>query len=179
MRLLLTLLLLSLAGCGFHLRGSEPLPEVMAVSYLALPKGSPLYYELERQLLAAGGRVVDEAGVASATIKVESAQIRSRTLSLDTLGRVSEYGLTLSVRYQLLDADGAAYGERLVTHVERDHRFNADAMLAQGAEREKVELHMYRTAAEQMVRRLRRAAVMAPDLQTESTPESQPAPAAE
>ena len=158
MRLLLAILTLSLVGCGFHLRGAQPLPEVMAKSHLAVPLGSPLRYELESLLLASGGEVVDSAEGASAVLKVQSASIKSRTLSLDAQGRVSEYGLTLIVKYSLQSAEGEALSEMLRTHVERDYRFDPDNVLAQGTEREMVERGMYRVAAQQMLRRLRSVA---------------------
>lgn len=160
-RTLLILLIFGLlTGCGFHLRGSEPLPEVMARTYLDVPFASPLRYELESQLLGAGGEVVEQRGSATAILKVQSASIRSRTLSLDTTGSAREYGLTLNVKYRLLSADGAAQSELLSGRVERDLRFDPDNILAQRTEREQLEREMYRLAAQQMLRRLRRAAMV-------------------
>lgn len=153
--LILSLALVVLAGCGFHLRGATPLPEAMARTYLDVALTSPLRYELESLLLSAGGEVVEEEGEATATLMVKSASIRSRTLSLDALGRAREYGLMLTVQYLLVSAEGEVLGESLTTSVERDYRFDPDNVLAQGREREMVEQEMYRVAAQQMVRRLR------------------------
>jgi LPS-assembly lipoprotein len=166
---ILSLALAALAGCGFHLRGATPLPELMARTYLDVSLTSPLRYELESLLLSAGGEVMDEEEGATAILKVKSASIRSRTLSLDDLGRVREYGLTLTVKYLLLSPGGEALSESLRSSVERDYRFDPDNVLAQGREREMVEQEMYRIAAQQMVRRLRTLGSA-----TEVAPESAP-----
>ncbi len=158
MRLLLAILITSLTGCGFHLRGAEPLEPGMERVYLDIAESSPLRYELETLLLAAGSEVVEQRAAATSLLVVHSATIRSRTLSLDIQGRASEYGLTLSVKYQLQSEGDASTGKPLSSRVERDLRVNPDNILVQGAEREKVEQEMYRVAARQMVRRLRRIA---------------------
>lgn len=174
--LILSLALVVLAGCGFHLRGATPLPEAMARTYLDVALTSPLRYELESLLLSAGGEVVEEEGEATATLTVKSASIRSRTLSLDALGRAREYGLMLTVQYLLLSAEGEVLGESLTTSVERDYRFDPDNVLAQGREREMVEQEMYRVAAQQMVRRLRTLSSVTLAAPAESAPaESAPA----
>ena len=148
-----------------------PLPGAMEMVYLEMPASSPLRYELEALLLGAGGEVVETKSAASSLLLVESAKIRSRTLSLDTLGRASEYGLTLSVKYRLQTGGGTMMGEPLSSRVERDFRFDPDSVLAHGAEREQVEREMYRIAARQMLRRLRTMA--------ESTTASEPPPVTE
>ncbi len=160
----------ALSGCGFHLRGAMPLPGAMERVYLDMPSNSPLRYELQSLLLGAGGEVVEQKSAATSLLVVQSATIRSRTLSLDTLGRASEYGLTLSVKYRLQAEDGTIAGEPLSSRVERDFRFDPDNVLAQGTEREQVERQMYRVAARQMMRRLRSIAISAP-----STAEPDPA----
>jgi LPS-assembly lipoprotein len=162
MRLLLATLILVLAGCGFHLRGSQALPEGMAKTLIVVPGHSPLYYELESLLLAAGGEVVEKREAASGILRIESAQIRSRTLSLDEQARTSEYGLILTVKYQLESAAGESVGGVLSSRVERDLRVDPDNVMSLGEERSRVEQEMYRIAAQQMVRRLRSAAASAP-----------------
>ena len=158
MRLLLAIIIVSLAGCGFHLRGAQPLPLVMTKIHIVVPVGSPLRYELESLLLAAGGEVVDVEEEATAVLRVQSVKIKSRPLSLDELGRAREYALTLGVNYSLKSVEGKVLTEGLSSWVERDYRFDPDNVLAQGAAREMVEREMYRVAAQQMLRRLRSAA---------------------
>jgi LPS-assembly lipoprotein len=156
LRLLFVLATISaLSACGFHLRGAEPLPPGVERIYIEMPSGSPLRYELESLLLAAGGEVVKEKSAATSLLVVQSATIRSRTLSLDTLGQASEYGLTLSVKYSLQSEGGTIVDQPLSSRVERDFRLDPDNVLGRGAEREMVEREMYRVAAEQMLRRLR------------------------
>ncbi len=166
--LLSVALILFVSSCGFHLRGVVPLPEVMAKTKLVVPAGSSLRYELESLLLSAGGEVVDEESDATAVLNVASASIRSRTLSVDALGRASEYALTLSVKYSLSGSDGKVLAKNLSSRVERDFRFDPDNVLAKGAEQEMVQQEMYRVAAQQMLRRLRTLGMV---------PVTEPAPA--
>lgn len=153
--LVIALFLVVLSGCGFHLRGSEPLPALLARPYLALPPSSPLYYELQSQLRSAGAQLAQTAVAASAQLIVDRSAIRSRTLGLDSQGRATEYGLTLHVTYHLASVHGEAITGELPSRVERELRFDPDDVLAQEAEREQVTQQMYRLAAQQMLRRLR------------------------
>ena len=178
--LLLSLMLGVFSGCGFHLRSATPLPDVMRKAHVAVPTGSPLRYELESLLLSAGGEVVDDNELATSVVQVQSASIKSRTLSLDALGRAREYGLTLTVKYSLQNPDGEALTEKLSASVERDFRFDPTNVLAKGTEQEMVQAEMYRVAAQQMLRRLRAlssAAEVTPPAAPAAAPE--PAPAAE
>ena len=175
MRLLLAIVvMITLAGCGFYLRGDMPLPPAMERVYIDTPVSSPLRYELESQLLAAGAEVVEQKAAATTLLVVRSATIRSRILSLDVLGRASEYGLTLSVKYSLQTENGVIMDQPLSSRVERDFRVDPDDVLGRGAEQGMVEREMYSIAAAQMMRRLRSAAVSSraylPPRQDEASP---------
>ncbi len=162
LRLLLLIAVVgAFSGCGFHLRGAEQSVPGLKQVYLDLSPSSPLYYELESLLLAAGTEVVESRLATELSLVVKRTKISSRTLSLDSQGRASEYGLILVVHYSLQTVDGRIVDEPLSTRVERDYRFDPDNVLAQEAERELVEQEMYRRAAQQMMRRLRRTAISA------------------
>lgn len=156
MRLLLAMVvMMTLAGCGFHLRGAQPLPEVMGKTQLVAPAGSVMRYELEGLLRSAGGEVVEQQSDASAVLTLHSDEVRRRILSVDTLGRASEYVLTLSVKYSLRAMDDESPAQQLSSRVERDFRVDPDNVLGQGAEQAIVEREMHRIAAQQILRRLR------------------------
>jgi len=166
--LLVALVIVTLTGCGFHLRGAQPLPEAMARTQVVAPGGSALRYELEAQLRGAGGEVVDAAGGESAVLTLHGEKMRSRILSLDTLGRAREYALTLSVAYSLIAADGTVLVPTQNALVERDWRVDPDSVLAQAGEREVIEREMRQAAAQQILRRLRATAGAVTPAQPES-----------
>ncbi|MEN8168784.1 MAG: LPS assembly lipoprotein LptE [Pseudomonadota bacterium] len=176
LRYLLTAgLLLLLGSCGFHLRGAEPLPEVMGKTTIVVPAGSALRYELESLLLSAGAEVVDEKSDATALLTVHSDHVRSRILSVDALGRAREYALSLTVKYSLNAAGGEILAQQLSSRVERDYHFDPDSVLAQGGEREMVEQEMRRVAAQQILRRLRTITFSPGSLDSVPVTESDPA----
>ena len=154
-RLLVVVLSLLLGACGFHLRGTEPLPEVMGKTQLVAPAGSPLRYELEGLLRSSGAQVVEQQSDASAVLTLHTDEVRRRILSVDTLGRASEYVLTLSVKYSLKVVADESPAQLLSSRVERDFRVDPDNVLGQGAEQAIVEREMRRIAAQQILRRLR------------------------
>ena len=154
-RLLVVVLSLLLGACGFHLRGSEQLPEVMAKTRLVAPAGSDLRYELAAVLHSSGAQVVEQQSDASAVLTLHSDEGRRRILSVDTLGRASEYVLTLSVKYSLKVVADESPAQLLSSRVERDFRVDPDNVLGQGGEQAIVEQEMRRIVAQQILRRLR------------------------
>ena len=170
-------LTLLVASCGFHLRGASPLPEVMASTMIKVSATSPLRYELESVLLSAGGEVVEDEETATAILVVHSNRMSRRTLSVDERGRAREYALTLTVSYSLKDASGKTIAKKTTSRVERDYRFDPANVLAKNTEREMVEQEMYRVAAQQMLRHLRRAQSTANTTVVQPRAESSPAPA--
>lgn len=146
---------LLLSGCGFHLRGALPLPEVMARTYVTGGGGSAFYYEVENALLNAGAEVVDSADEASAVLTLHSQRLERRVLSLDPEGRAAEYELVLGLVFSLRDqADGTLLADNQRISVVRDFGFDPDNVLAKGDEEAMLRSEMYRLAVAQMMRQL-------------------------
>jgi LPS-assembly lipoprotein len=156
------------AGCGFHLRGAVALPPAMESTYIAGAENSPLYYELESALLAAGGKVVEEADAATAILTIQSERYGRRVASVDSAGRASEYELSLHVLYSLRSGDGEVIARPDEVLVLRDYRFDPDNVLASGSQEETLRSEMRRYAVREILQRLSRAQEPAA---TASTPE--------
>lgn len=136
----------------------------MERTYIAGADNSPLYYELESALLAAGGQVVDTVQSATATLTIHSERYSRRVLSVDSVGRASEYELSLHVAYSLNSADGEPPAGRDEVTLLRDYRFDPDNVLASGGQEEMLRNEMRRYAVRQILRRLQSMA-------TRSSPE--------
>jgi LPS-assembly lipoprotein len=149
--------LLSLQGCGFHLRGAQPLPPAMARTYVAGDGASDLVRDLKLDLQAAGVKVVAAADQASAVLHVLSVQRRTRVLSVDINGQVRQYELSLAVEFSVTRADGARLfaPQRLV--VVRHYSYNANQLLAEAGEADFLRREMNRDLVRAMLRRLRYA----------------------
>ncbi|MGM0593296.1 MAG: LPS assembly lipoprotein LptE [Pseudomonadota bacterium] len=143
-----------LSACGFHLRGAQPLPEVMERTHIRGGEGGPLYYEIESALINAGAAVVDSPDEASAVLTLHSQRIRRRVLSVDAAGRAAEYALTLRALFSLHGPEGRAIAERETVEVVRDYGFDPQSVLAKGDEEAALRRDMERFAAAQMMRRI-------------------------
>ncbi len=154
-RLLILLLIGLVAGCGFHLRGSTPLPPGMAVTYLQGAEGSALRFELESTLIASGVALAPQRGDGIALLTLQREKLSSRVIALDSQGRASGRTLTLQLRFSMVDGDGRQLAMNEPLRVERDFTFDPDEVLAGGEWESRLRREMYRQAAQQIVRRLR------------------------
>ena len=151
-KLLAFLLLLTLASCGFHLRGEQKLPfESIVIS----PQDSLLARDLTRLV-----REGSEARVAGAPDKVSyRLQIMRETtdriiLSLDTTGQVREYQLRYKVEFRLLDPKGEVVIPRSELFLTRLLSYDISEILAKESEANLLYRNMRQDAADQIVRRL-------------------------
>ncbi len=110
--LLLVILVVTLGGCGFHLRGRAQLPPAMAVTYIAYPQApgtqpSPLVPVLARILRANGVKIATNPKAARATLDIIGDGSRRRTLATDQSGNVRETELIYEVTYRVNLPDGS------------------------------------------------------------------------
>jgi LPS-assembly lipoprotein len=135
MRLTCLALLLALAGCGFHLEGSTPLPASLAVvQVFASDTQSDFYFGLRKALMAAGTRI-DDAGqdASGAVIHILNDSALERTLTVSTLNVPTEYELTYKVRFSV-----TVKGREVIAPEEhslvRDYSYSESAQLAKERE---------------------------------------------
>jgi len=151
---MVVLLMLTFAGCGFHLRGAVPVPQVMQRTLITGTDNSPLYYELENALIASGATVVDNADKVTATLAISQERYGRRVLSVDSQGRASEYELSLHVVFGLRAQDGRVIADKEAVHVLRDYSFDPDNVLGSRGQETTLQNEMRRYAARQILRRL-------------------------
>lgn len=155
---------LSLVSCGFHLRGAVQLPAAMARTQLTgTPARSALADDITAALELAGVQVVqDDAG---AVLDITQEQSGRRLLSVDNLGRASEYELSYRLGYELrapTPIDAAAnpklkpkvWVPAQVVTVTRDFVFDPNNVLSSGDEETQIRSEMRRSAVRQMLVRL-------------------------
>lgn len=102
-RLLLLVLLCSLAGCGFQLRGQAHLPEILQPSQIetdaSIERNSALIRRL-RELLNLNGIELNDT--ANTRIILRDASLLRRTLATGSRGDLQEYTLTYRLTVQVL-----------------------------------------------------------------------------
>jgi len=104
-RALLLLTILTLAACGFHLRGSNLKDVQFAFKslYLKAPGETPFVSDLRRILKANKIELVATADKADLVLEVVSEQSLKQILSLSGAGRVQEYQLFYRVNLRAYD----------------------------------------------------------------------------
>jgi LPS-assembly lipoprotein len=153
MRYLLPFMLFLLAGCGFHLRGAVELPPALS-EVMVKGANTDIAPDLRRAMKNAGVQVVDSA---SMVLQLRAEKYGKRVLSVDTLGRAQEYGLSYTVRFSLKDKKGTAWIPEEPVTQNRDLRFDANAVLGTANEETLLKTEMRRDAVFQILRQLQYA----------------------
>jgi len=91
--LILVLSLTLIASCGWHLRGVTSLPEGYRIIHLSGYEKTELHSNLIDQLEFNGVLVTASAADAPVLIRITDYLVEKRTLSVNSLGQVSEYEL--------------------------------------------------------------------------------------
>ena len=158
MRVLVILLLgLVTAACGFQLRGHAKLP--FETLYVAIPDISPLGTELKRNIIAGTHtKLVRDRAEAQAILDVTSEERGKNILTIDTSGRVREYQLRYVLSFRVHDAKGRDYLPRSEIRITRDISFNDAQVLAKESE----ELLLFRDMQSDMVQQILRRLAAAP-----------------
>lgn len=147
------------AGCGFHLRGSDGQYNMPFQSiYVGFAETSPLGTELRRNLRAQTAVATDPAK-AQALFDVLSETRGKTILSLNSQGRVREYNLTSTLVFRVRDAKGTEILAPTEISLKRSISFNETQTLAKESE----EVLLYRDMQTDMVQQiLRRLAAIKP-----------------
>jgi len=100
--LLISLLIIVLTGCGFHLRGALPTLTMDNPIYIAgVDKNSDLYRELARQLRGAKSVVTETRSLAKSVLTISDYRSRERQLTLNSSNQAVEYELEESFNFSV------------------------------------------------------------------------------
>jgi len=100
---LLALLSLTIAACGFHLRGQENFTLPFQAVYVEGDNNSALVIQLKRAIQSAGASLAEKSGDAQAVLQILPEGREKIVQSLSGAGKVSEYRLRLRVSFRLSD----------------------------------------------------------------------------
>jgi LPS-assembly lipoprotein len=150
-------LCITLAACGFQLRGPATLP--FDTLYVQAAPTSLFATQLRRVIGASGRtRVTTKAEEADATLQVLSEVREKEILSLSAGGRVREFQLRYRVSYQLVDKNKAVLMPRGEIVLRRDFAFNDQDQISKESEEALLYRDMQTDAVQQVLRRVQATA---------------------
>ncbi|HGX91900.1 MAG TPA: hypothetical protein ENK35_01140 [Candidatus Tenderia sp.] len=155
--MLFALVLMSLNGCGWRLRGAVDVemaaPPAMQVRFQQA--SADLKRELNQKLASAGVDLNDSADL---VLMIHSEKQGRRVLSVGSSGKVSEYDLQYELLFSLRNG-----GQQLISNErisqQRDYQFDDASVLAKGEEEKRLFEFMRRMAVQKLLRRLQSAVV--------------------
>ena len=151
--LLIFLLSVFLAACGFQLRGSYTLP--WETIYLDLPESDELYIPLRQGIeTTTQTRLIDNPKQAGATLVITRNSTGKNILSLSAKGRVREFQLTRIFVYEVRDATGKVIQPANHIILQRDLTFDDTQVYAKEVEENIIKKDMNRDIVLQLLRRL-------------------------
>ena len=158
-RLLLLAAVLSLAACGFHVRGSNPGDVTFAFKslYLKAPGESPFVRDLRKALKANKVNMVKSPDQAELVLEVVSEQATRQILSLTGAGRVQEYQLFYRVSLRAYDSEQNDWLPTDEISLSRILPWDDTQVLSKEQEAAGLNKDMRSDAVGQAVRRLNRA----------------------
>ena len=148
-------LILSITACGFRLRGSVEVPDVLQKTHITgIAEFSELNQELKRVLQGSGSEVLSQPQNAKSIISISGESFRRRVLSVDALGRASEYELIYRYHFKISDADGKVVIPNQEISLIRDYQFDPNNVLATDAQEAQIRTSMVKFSVRQMIRRV-------------------------
>lgn len=145
---LIVLLIMLLAACGFHLRGSTG--SAVALPPLAVQASEVSLRVLMEQWLHQTGNVPVVETEAVWFLRLFPERRLRRVLSVDSAGQVQEYELHYQLRFEVRDTEGRSVLAVQTVSVIRQYAYQSSAVLAMADE----EAALWRTMQQEAVRRI-------------------------
>lgn len=155
----LALLVLTLSGCGFHLRNALVLPQGLGPVRVEAPDPySTLADSLERGLQRAGAQAAPQGAEDTAVLRLVAERWGNTPLSVDARGRAQEFSLRYAVVFELRDAGGDIVVPRQVVELSRDYVSPPTNSIGTDSEREILARELRREMGAAIMRRIDAAA---------------------
>jgi LPS-assembly lipoprotein len=124
------------SACGFQLQGTPTLPPAMARTHIrAADTHSEFYWQLRRELEAAGVEVVDGASDATAVFTVYLDDTDQRVLSVSARNIPTEYEVYYTVQYGITTGSDTLVPVQDLT-LTRDYTYDPTLVLGKSREEE-------------------------------------------
>ncbi len=154
-KIILLVLMLSVAGCGYHLRGSGAGKLNVNKVYLQIQNVQLIVPELREQLTIRDVQINPSSEGTDRIVKLSNEQYDRRVLSVDEgTGKVTEYELEYHVWLEILTSNGRSLAEPQDISLIRDITFDPNAAVGKFDEEILVRDDMIRSVANSILLRL-------------------------
>lgn len=157
-RTLLIVILISVAGCGFHLRGEYDIPAVFQkLRILPDLPFDPLQHHLRLTLKTANICVIDnclEEAKEASILTIVSQGFTERTTAYGPDVQINRATLQFTMVYHIVDKNGKVLIPASTIQVERELTVNPNALLGTEFERKRVREELYVDATLQLIRQI-------------------------
>lgn len=143
----------ALQACGFHLQQPTELPSQMSATSLVIQDPYSQFARRLSSLLEQQGVTIVESD-ASAVLEVPENDVRKEILTIGDNARVREYRVRHTVRFRLLDAQGAVLVPEHVLEQSRVISFDEQDILGAAQEEEFLRHNMADSLSRLVVRHL-------------------------
>jgi LPS-assembly lipoprotein len=163
---------LAVAGCGFHLAGTRPVPEPLRSVYIEVIDPyhvtvPPLETALRARIERGGGEIASKIERSKSTLRISDLSETQEVLSVGPDGKAIEYRLVSRATYELTSG-----GHQLIPPrsqgLSRDYSFSATQILPKEAEAERLSQYLQTELADVILLRIES------ELARGSSPESLP-----
>lgn len=153
---ILGLTLMTLAACGFQLRGQTTVSEELKTLYIqgVNTRQDVFGVELKRALMRNGIEVLDEYREGAALFTVLENRFDRHVLSVGSDAKVREYELEAQVIFQVTDDNGELIGTRQRVEARRDYQFDRSQILAMDEQERVLRQDLNKQMVQSVLRRL-------------------------
>jgi len=132
----LSLILLLLSSCGFHLRGTAPLPKQLKVLYVTSENqpNSPFMKALRMILKARGVTLVSSPNQAKYTLNIVSTSLTSAQAGVASSQQMRQYNIVLTATYSIQSAKGLDIAGPMSTSSSTTQTMQANELLTNTAQ---------------------------------------------
>lgn len=145
------ILIASLVGCGFHLRGTS---DISFNSIFIQGNTLIISKNLKKSLTTNGVKVQDSAEGAELLLEMVGEESEKRILSLSGKGVVNEFELYYRVHYRTKTADAPLWSQVQTVEARRDYSYSDANLLAKQGEEKRLNENMQQDVLSSLIRRL-------------------------
>jgi LPS-assembly lipoprotein len=146
-----TIILASLVGCGFHLRGAS---DVSFQSIFIQGNTLVITKNLNKSLTNNGVKVLPSTEGAEMLLEMVGEESEKRILSLAGRGTVNEFELYYRVHYRTKPAGAELWSQTQTVEARRDFTYSDANLLAKQGEEKRLNENMQQDVISNLIRRL-------------------------